>query len=220
MRTLKGWLGVVTTAALAAGCLTGAATAQENAPQAPPPPNAEQQGQNRDNMRERLKNMTPEERKAAMEKFYGEALKRQGFTDAEIESLKQFQTARQEAQTKLNESFKNLTTVTRNKEATDDQAKTAVEQYREAMKAHDASVSDARKKLDESVHYSTRPKIEATLLMMGVLDNGMPAGPRAMMNRGGGLGAAGLKGREGRGQKDRGGRGKGDNGGKAFAPAQ
>lgn len=225
MKRMHKFWGLTAAGLLAIGGLWGTrggrASAQDNPPQAPPAPKAPDQGQNRENGRERMQNMTPEERRAAVEKRMKEALMRQGLTEQEVDVLKQFQQTRDAAQTSLVGELRKLGQTVRAQGTTDDQARTAVSQYREAMKTYQNSLEQARAKLDESVHYSTRPKIEALLLTLGILDNGVPGGGRGMMGRGmnGGGGRGG--GAVGGGNQG-GGRQPGANrrrGGRAGAPA-
>lgn len=121
-------------------------------------------------------NMTPEQRRAMQEKFLTDALKPQGLTDDEIKVVIQFQNGRREAQAPLMQEFQKLMQLSQNKEATDEQAKAALDQYRAARKTSEATVEEARKKLDEAIHYTTRPKVEAALLLLGILDNGIQGG--------------------------------------------
>jgi len=183
-------------AAAIAWSVSAALAQQENVP--PPPANENAPQQNREAGRER--NMTPEERRAEMERRIAERLKQQGFTDEDIAALKQFNQEREAAQRALNEAFRSLVQTARMTGATDDQARLAVAQYREAMKTYEAALEASRKKLDERIHYSTRPKVEAILLSLGVLDNGLGFGIGIGLR--GGFGARGE--RPGQGQAPRG----------------
>ncbi|NCO35442.1 MAG: hypothetical protein AUJ92_14125 [Armatimonadetes bacterium CG2_30_59_28] len=191
---IPGWI-----AAAGVGFTLTAAAAQEGVP--PPPANENPQGQNRDAERERWRNMTPEERRAQMEQFIAQRLRQRGFSDQDIAALKQYNSEREEAQKSLGEVFRSLSQTAKTPESTEDQARIAIAGYKEAMKTHEATLENSRKKLDESIHYSTRPKIEAILLTMGVLDNGMGLGMGMGMRRGDGMGDEANKPLRGEGQR-------------------
>jgi hypothetical protein len=143
--------------------------------------------------------MSPEQQREMRVRMLSERLKQQGFTDEEIKAVVDFQTAKGQAEMQLGQEFQKFVQVVRAQDSTDEQIQGAVTQYHSAMKVCKDSEAAALKKLDEAVRYSARPKIEGTLLAMGILDNGLPTG--GMFRRQPGMGGGPRRGQQpGQGQ--------------------
>lgn len=101
------------------------------------------------------------------------ALKALGLTAQDMEAVRTCVKARTEARGELAKQLQEAGKIARDKNATEEQAKSAVVHYREAMKAFSAKNAAAEKALKEAVNFGQRPKVELALLALGVIDNGL-----------------------------------------------
>ena len=115
------------------------------------------------------------------------------------EAAKEIKEARQGARLALIQTLK----VARDKASSDEQIEQAVSQFEDAKKNLESAQRDAEAKLRSGLHLGDRPRLEAALLGLGILDNGMggpafkPAGKPVPKGR------AAMQGRRGKGMAAR-----------------
>ncbi|HEX8552115.1 MAG TPA: hypothetical protein VF681_11250 [Abditibacteriaceae bacterium] len=177
-----------------------------------------QQGGQGGNNRPNWQNMTPEQRQQMEARrteqrnlWLRQAMTGSGVTDAAAQTaIIDYMTEQEKTRVSLQEQARALSAVLVKPETPDAELKTKLEAYRAAVAAADAQRTADLSVLDEQVKYSTSPRVETLLSLLGVLGNEtaqlggigalFPESPySAQGGRGGRGGQGGQGGRGGRG---------------------
>ncbi|MGQ9731807.1 MAG: OmpH family outer membrane protein [Candidatus Zipacnadales bacterium] len=137
----------------------------------------------------------------AVEALVARIVEQGGGTEEDGKKITAFFEQRQTSTQALREEFGKLRDLLENPNATDAQIKQALAAFKTKRDAAQAELKAQREKLAADLKLANRPRLEASLLMVGVLDNGMIGagrfGPRSM--RRGAEGAMGPGSAAGRG---------------------
>lgn len=217
------WKGLLVSG-LAIGLVGGALRAQPGmgAGAPPPPPDGAPPFDGGPNAaRPDMRNMTPEQRREAMQKMRAEGLRRTmneaGFTQtATQDAVIAFMAAQDEAAQPLRDQMRKLGEAMRDTTVTDAQMAPLLADFRMAVEAERARRAKALKDLDAKIGYSKKPRLDAMLTLAGIIGDEaslVGGGGRGMGDgRGMGGGRGGWPGGGGAGGDGRGGRGGGAGG--------
>lgn len=118
-------------------------------------------------------------------------MKAAGATDEDLKAIEAHRTLQRETTGKLGEALRGLRKVA-GQDASDDEAKAAVDKYEADMKAAKDKLAKAEQDLRAKLDLASKPRLHAMLLMAGTLDNG--TGGRGGMFGGGRGGGGGDRG--------------------------
>jgi len=211
--TARKWLVMPLVMGLSVGLMGAASQAQpggdakaENPPAAPVPPG----GNNRPDWR----NMTPEQRQKMQqerqERGLRRGLSRAGFEDKALQdAIVAYSQEQSKARRLLQDQLRKIMEAMQDKAITDAQMAALIADFRADVAAERDRRDAALKILDQKTSYTTKPRLDALLMMLGIIGDEMSiAGPQ-----GGGFGGGGNGG--GNGGNGGGGNGGGGNGGGA-----
>jgi hypothetical protein len=137
-----------------------------------PPPNAQPPQRPR---------MTPEERRKQTEDKLREMMTNNGVTDTSTQdAVLAYLSNELEARQPLRQMGEKLNRALSDQSITNDQIKGMIADYQNAQDLENQNRIKAQSDLDASIHYSQNPRLQALLMLMGVLGDGPPLmeGPR------------------------------------------
>jgi len=202
--------GLVLTGLMVGG---GVSFAQNGGAPAQRPPYNNNNSYSNNNRPQQRPRMTPEQRQEQSEERLRGVMKENGITEeADQNAVLAYLSDELEARKPLRQMGMKLQGALGDTATTDVQIKALVEDYQNAQAVEKQRRLKAQSDLDAKIHYTKNPRMEAFLMLMGVLGDGQPMmqgrrSPEGGRNDRPGRGPGG---RGGRG--DRGGRDQGNNG--------